>query len=153
MEQYIVKYIVLQLLSKGIYEAELISCSEGCDTAQFIVNVLDDLKVLHEESPKVRVDSEAVVKWIKGRSVTQYSKHLRPKYYGTRHVVRDGLVQLDFIAGKDNPADILTKILPLEDHVRHLKNILGHHLVKFTLEGVQTIFVNESPKVQELDEL
>ncbi len=125
---------------KRIYEAELIACSEGCDTAQFVMNALEELEVPTKQFPQLRTDSEAVIKWLKGRSVTQYSRHLKPKYYGTRHVVKDGLVNLEFIPGVDNPADILTKFLPMELHVKHLKNVMGHNLVDFEMRGVARIF-------------
>ncbi len=121
---------------KSVYESELITCSEGFDTAQFVVNVLEDLKIEGMETPKLCTDSESVVAWINGANVTTHSRHLRPKYYNTRHVVREGLLEIQHIAGESNPADLLTKILPFEIHWKHVANIMGHGLIKFALAGV-----------------
>lgn len=128
---------------KSVYEAELIACSEGFDTAAFILNVLNDLEIEGVPTPPiVKSDSEAVVNWINGANVTTHSRHLQPKYWGTRHIVKEGSISLTHVAGVDNPADILTKVLPLESHLKHLANIMGHNMIGFPLVGVQTIFEN-----------
>lgn len=133
----------ISIAVKSIFEAELIACSEGFDTAQFIINVLEELGINRNVTPKVKTDSEAVIAWIKGKNVSVKSKHLKPKFYGTRHVIQDGVVDLEYIPGVENPADILTKILPLKDHLKHLRTIMGHALIDFDCDGVTQVYMNE----------
>lgn len=121
---------------KSVYEAELIACSEGMDSVQFILNVLEDLRLDNGMIPQVRTDSESVVSWLNGKGVNVNSRHLRPKYYGMRHAIRNGEVEVTHIDGTENPADLLTKILSYDLHMKHGRSILGHGLVNFEMVGV-----------------
>jgi hypothetical protein len=51
------------------------------------------------------------------------TRHIDIYYHITREALANGTLQLKYIRTEDMTADILTKVLPIEAHRRHMKNM------------------------------
>ena len=65
------------------------------------------------ETPIVFTDNEAAIKLSKTQTFHRRSRHIEHKYHLIREMVDRQLVTIKGIPGKENPADILTKIVPM----------------------------------------
>ncbi len=54
-------------------------------------------------------------------------KHIDVRYHFIRHVVFDNMLELVKIDGTLNPADVLTKVIPLESFLRHCARVQVLH--------------------------
>ena len=73
-------------------------------------------------------DNESTMALTKDAISSGRSKHIEARYYFIRELVQNGRVQTAHIPRVDNPADIFTKPLCVEDHSR-LREMLGVKLV------------------------
>ena len=116
-------------------EAELVGLSQSLRSAIPIVNILNEMKelgfqVLHK-SPKVHCklfeDNSGALAIAKFPKVRPRTKHINVKYfhfveYTTRE---DNPFEFLKIDTKEQPADALSKPLPLDLFVKHRKWLLG----------------------------
>ncbi len=123
----------LKCAVKSVFHPELSSCADGVETSMFMCNVLKDFQAYDEHmKPMVYCDNEAVVKWLNGDKYNVKTRGLDTLFYSIRHLVHEDIVEVCHIDGASNPSDLLTKILPVDVHWKHTKDIMGLHL----LEGV-----------------
>ena len=100
----------------SITEAEYISCSEAAKDIrwlqQFLVEILPSLssQVL---PTNLYTDNEAALKLVKTQTFHRRTRHMEHRLHHIRELVEKGYLQLKGITGKENPSDILTKILPM----------------------------------------
>ena len=100
----------------SITEAEYISCSEAAKDIrwlqQFLVEILPSLsnQVLPTD---LYTDNEAALKLVKTQTFHRRTRHMEHRLHHIRELVEKGYLQLKGITGKENPSDILTKILPM----------------------------------------
>ena len=114
---------------KSIFEAETMAASAGQDTMIYANHIMDELQYPSQNSKKVRVDNSGAIDWIMGSTPTKRSKHMEVRLYRSRHLVAEGQVEMDYVATKDNIADLLTKSLPRQPYERLACMMLGHLLV------------------------
>ena len=55
--------------------------------------------------------------------VSGRSKHIDVRFHIIRDATANGLIRLEYIRSTDMTADILTKALPKELHLRHIKGL------------------------------
>ena len=70
-------------------------------------------------------DSQVVIKQLDRGELTRRTKHLRLAFNAVKERVADGNIELNHVEGKENPADLFTKPLPLEDFTRHTDFLLN----------------------------
>jgi hypothetical protein len=105
------------------------AASAGQDTMIYANHIMDELQYPSQNSKKVRVDNSGAIDWIMGSTPTKRSKHMEVRLYRSRHLVAEGQVEMDYVATKDNIADLLTKSLPRQPYERLACMMLGHLLV------------------------
>ena len=54
---------------------------------------------------------------------TPRTRHIDIRYHITREALSNGTLRLKYIRTADMTADILTKVLPIEAHRRHMNNM------------------------------
>ena len=113
----------------SVFEVEVMAASDGVDTLQYGLNILEDLRIKNNDSRRLRVDNEGSLEWFEGQKVSVRSRHFQYKYYHARHSVEENLVHMEFVSGEENEADILTKILGAKRYLTLARKILGHWLV------------------------
>ena len=63
--------------------------------------------------PTIYVDNEAAIKLTKTQKFHRRTRHIEHKYHYVREMVNRDLVIIKGISGKQNPADPLTKLVPM----------------------------------------
>ena len=56
-------------------------------------------------------------------AISSRSKHIDVRFHIIRDATANGLIRLEYIRSTDMTADILTKALPKESHLRHVKGL------------------------------
>ena len=99
-------------IAQSITEAEYIACSESSKDIRWLQQFLAE--ILKEQIPaKLYSDNEAALKLVKTQTFHKRTRHIEHRYHYIRELVEQGYLQLRGIAGKENPSDILTKMLPM----------------------------------------
>ena len=102
------------ITAQSITEAEYIACSEATKDIRWLQQLLDEFPSLIQTKPAyLYSDNEAAVKLTKTQTFHKRTRHIEHRYHYIRELTKQGMIQLRGITGKDNPSDILTKILPM----------------------------------------
>ena len=110
-------------------EAEYMAMSDCSRQVVWVRNLLAELGYNVRHIP-LSGDNQGSI-FIGSNPVTESrSKHIDIRYHYIREVYDKGIVDIFYIDGNDNPADIFTKPLPADAHARHT-HTLG--LVQFRL--------------------
>ena len=99
------------VVSMSITEAEYIACSETAKDAQWITQFLKEIGV--NQRPVLHTDNEAALKLTKTQTFHRRTRHIEHRYHYIRELVDQGVITIKGIKGKENPADLFTKILPM----------------------------------------
>ena len=99
------------VVSMSITEAEYIACSEAAKDAQWIRQLLKELNITTK--PRLHTDNEAALKLTKTQTFHRRTRHIEHRYHYIRELVDQNSIQIIGIKGKINPADPLTKLLPM----------------------------------------
>jgi len=83
---------------------------------------MDDLGI-KQDFLQVHCDSMSAIYLAKNQVYHARSKHIGVKYQFVRDVLKDGDIEMKKIHTKDNPASILTKVVP-SVKFNHCKNLL-----------------------------
>ena len=100
--------------AQPITEAEYTSCAKGAKDIRWLLQLLKEIIPLYQ-NPIVQLytDKEAALKLTKTQKFHRRTRHIEHKYHYIRQLVGYGTLEVKGIAGKENPADILTKLLPM----------------------------------------
>ena len=102
------------ITAQSITEAEYIACSEATKDIRWLQQLLKELPFQISVQPAyLYSDNEAAVKLTKTQTFHKRTRHIEHRYHYIRELVEQGKIELQGITGKDNPSDILTKILPM----------------------------------------
>jgi len=99
------------VVSLSITEAEYIADCEGAKDASWAQQFLKELNIL--TTPTLYTDSEGAYGLSKSPKFARRSRHIEHRFHYLRQQVRSEKLQIVTIPGKDNPADLLTKLLPM----------------------------------------
>ena len=101
------------VVSMSITEAEYIACSEAAKDSQWIRQLLLELGKGKGIIPTLHTDNEAALKLTKTQTFHRRTRHIEHRFHYIRELVDQGIIRIIGIKGKDNPADPLTKLLPM----------------------------------------
>ena len=102
------------ITAQSITEAEYIACPEATKDIRWLQQLLEELPFQISVQPAyLYSDNEAAVKLTKTQTFHKRTRHIEHRYHYIRELVEQEKIQLRGITGKDNPSDILTKILPM----------------------------------------
>ena len=99
------------VVSLSVTEAEYIADCEGAKDASWAQQFLKELNIL--PTPTLITDSEGAYGLSKSPKFARKSRHIEHRFHYLRQQVRAGHLDIQTIPGKDNPADLLTKLLPM----------------------------------------
>ena len=99
------------VVSMSITEAEYIACSETAKDSQWLQQFLKEIGM--NPKPVLHTDNEAALKLTKTQTFHRRTRHIEHRFHYIRELVDQGLIKIIGIKGKDNPADPLTKLLPM----------------------------------------
>uniref|UniRef100_A0A1J3F7G4 Retrovirus-related Pol polyprotein from transposon TNT 1-94 n=1 Tax=Noccaea caerulescens TaxID=107243 RepID=A0A1J3F7G4_NOCCA len=93
-------------------EAEYVSLTEAVKEAIWIKGLLRDMG-FSEEKAVVWCDSQSAICLSKNNVFHERTKHVSYKYHFIRDIIEDGEVEVSKVHTSENPADILTKSVPV----------------------------------------
>jgi len=105
-------------------EAELYAACSAAQEAVWLSDLLAVLGYPQSPAPMLWCDNESTVALTKDAMFSGRSKHIEARYYFIRELVQAQKLRTAHIPGVENPADIFTKPLSVEDHSR-LREMLG----------------------------
>ena len=104
------------VVSMSITEAEYIACSETAKDSQWISQLLKELGINKNGIhliPIMYTDNEAALKLTKTQTFHRRTRHIEHRFHYIRELVDQKTIQITGIKSKINPADPLTKLLPM----------------------------------------
>jgi hypothetical protein len=106
-------------------EAEIMASSEGGKEAAWLEKLATDLGERDATNPYVptlHCDNQGAVDLLHDTKFHRKAKHIEIRYMFLRtDMVNKGRLKVRHIPGHDQPADVLTKQLPVDDFTRHCK--------------------------------
>jgi hypothetical protein len=112
------------------FEAELDGVTRGMKASSRTTNILKELRMVLSAVPHLWSDNLAMVNFVKGEGVAKGVRHVELRMWYVRERYKDGSVVIDWMSGKEIPADKLTKLGSREDHEKFTHDILGHGLLQ-----------------------
>ena len=109
-------------VAMSITEAEYIACSETAKDIRWLQQLLEEVTQQHVPAV-MHVDNEAAIKLTKTQTFHRRSRHIEHRHHFIREMVDRNLIMMKGIAGKENPADPLTKLLPMSQLTEWTKRI------------------------------
>ena len=110
-------------VAMSITEAEYIACSETAKDIRWLQQLLQEITPQKDVPAVIFVDNEAAIKLTKTQTFHRRSKHIEHRHHFIREMVDRKLITMKGIAGKENPADPLTKLLPMSMLMEWTKKI------------------------------
>ena len=95
-------------------EAEYVAASWCVCHAIWLRNLLRELKLPQHEATEIRVDNKSAIELAKNPVHHERSKHIDVRFHYIREHVKKKDVQMNYVASRDQVADIFTKVLPTE---------------------------------------
>ena len=106
-------------------ESEYMALCEGAKSIMFTRMLLSEIGFDVQEPTTIYVDNRSAIAMGSGLQSSSRTKHIEIRLHYTRHLVREGSIQLKWIQSSDNIADIMTKPLgrvayeKLRDQIMH----------------------------------
>ncbi|GJT66510.1 ribonuclease H-like domain, reverse transcriptase, RNA-dependent DNA polymerase [Tanacetum coccineum] len=98
--------------SSNTQEEEFIAATAAATQALWLKRLLSKLTHSQEEKVTIQVDNKSAIALMKNPVFHGRSKHIDTKYYFIRECVEKEDIQIEFVNGEYQKADILTKALP-----------------------------------------
>ena len=115
-------------------EAELFGACEGVKEGVWIRKIYEFMTSKKVARTILKVDNRATKDFILNGKISNRSKHIEIRYHYLQELVRKGTLEVEWIRGDENCADIHTKGLPQATHEKHCLKMLdcqkGNHNVK-----------------------
>jgi hypothetical protein len=103
-------------------EAEIMAASEGAKEMAWMEKLTADIEENAPYTPTLYCDNQGGLEWMKDSKFHNKSKHIGIRYMFVRtDMVEQGRLKVEYIPGKDQMADILTKQLPGEAFRKHAR--------------------------------
>lgn len=104
-------------------EAEYIAATEGVKEAIWLRGLLNELGIT-QGTTEVFSDSQSAIHLTKNDAYHSKTKHISVKYHFIRDIISQGEIAVKKVHTSENPADMLTKPLPITKF-EHCLNLVG----------------------------
>ena len=115
----------MSLTALSSTEAEYVALCEATRDAIWLRRLLSDLGYAPQEPTLIWQDNLSTIDYVNGHRTHQASKHINPKFHFTGDQVELGEIVIRHMSTDMMVADILTKSLAGDDHVRLANMLLG----------------------------
>ena len=96
-------------------EAELGAICTATMISAWLSNIAQDLKLTNERSIRILSDNQSAIKLVKNEKAQHRTRHIGVRAAYPRSQIEGGSIQLEFVKGEEQKADILTKALPKKE--------------------------------------
>jgi transposase InsO family protein len=113
----------LQHVALSTTEAEYMAITEAVKEAIWLRGLVGDLG-LTQESTSVYCDSQSAIHLTKNQMYHERTKHIDVRHHFVRDIVSQGVVSVKKVSTHENPADMMTKAIPVTKF-RHCQDLIG----------------------------
>ena len=106
------KSCLQHIVALSTTEAEYVALTEATKEALWLKGITEELG-LHCGIPVIYCDSQSAIHLSKNSAFHERTKHIDVRLHFIREILSRGQVILEKIASEVNPADILTKVVPI----------------------------------------
>jgi hypothetical protein len=107
--------------ASSLMYAEYVALSEASCKACWLRNLYTKLGLLQEEVPMtIHGDNDRLVTMANNPQFHSHSKHIALHWHWIQELVQENTIHVDTCHDPDQTADILTKALPCQKHVKHV---------------------------------
>ena len=106
------------------HHAELYALHQSAKLAMSFRLLIDELELGSKVPTPIYVDNDAVHFTAYSEFISQRSRHIKTRYFLVQDYVQAKEVTVPWLRGTHNPADLLTKALTHDDHMKHTDLIL-----------------------------
>ena len=110
-------------------EAEFYAAVSAAKIVLYLRSILADLGFPQNNPTTLYEDNDSTIKIVNSGVPTERSRHIDIPYFAIQDWKRDLYIKMQFISGKINPADALTKPLGWVLHNRHVRRLFGHFTI------------------------
>ncbi|XP_062103604.1 triacylglycerol lipase 2-like [Humulus lupulus] len=129
------------VVSLSTTEAEFMATTEAFKEAIWLQGMLQELKMMKGKA-NIYSDSQSSIHLCKNSVYHEKSKHIDIRLFWIREKIEEDVISLDKIGTEDNPADIRTKVLPV-NKFKHCLNLLNLEIEART--KLYTTVAHENP--------
>ena len=125
-------------ISHSSTEAEIKAIDELCMEIMYWIPILEFTGVKVTNPIKIFVDNKSAIELCRVLKTTHQVKHINMRIHYINDLINMKIIELIFVPTDYNVADILTKGLPHEAHMRHSDILLNGHggiLMKWLLDN------------------
>ena len=109
-------------------EAEYISLAEGVKEAVHLRGVLCELGLQRMTKIVMHVDNQGAKCLASDHVFHLRTKHIDARYHFIREIVSSGAIRLEYLPTDRMPADVLTKSLPSQKHLKCIESLGVHRI-------------------------
>jgi hypothetical protein len=114
----------LSLTSLSSTQAEYVALSEAAREACWLRNLYTELGLLNEEQPTVIVgNNEGAIALTQNPQFHKQTKHIEVRWHWIQELVQEGTIAIESHRNPEQTADILTKALHREKHLKHTREM------------------------------
>jgi len=103
-------------VARSSAEAEYRAMAHAAAEVTWLVSLLKELGVSHPQPVTLHCDSQSAIHIARNPVFHERTKHIEVDCHFTRDKVMEGLLQLSYLPTQSQIADVLTKILPCNQH-------------------------------------
>lgn len=126
-----------EIVALSSCEAEFMAATETAKQALWLQELLKEITVGVAWKAVIRVDNKSAIALSKNPVFHGRSKHIHTRFHFIRECVEDGLVDVEYVAGRIHKVDILTKALA-RIKFKEMRDLIGIQEIKdgdFKLKG------------------
>jgi hypothetical protein len=115
-----------QSTSQSTMEAEIIAANEGAKELAHLEKLTKDLGERTDDPfvPTLYCDNSGAIDWMQDTKFHAKTKHIEIRHFYIRNdMVGKNRMKVRFIPGVEQPADLLTKQLPIDSFRKHARSI------------------------------
>lgn len=109
-------------------EAEYVALHHAATEVVYLRRLLASLGYEQKQPTIIWQDNQSTILWARGQRNHSRTKHLQVKYHYIEELIRDGLVELEYMPTTEMIADLLTKPLIGEMFVDLADQMLGKQM-------------------------
>ena len=112
-----------KLVTVSTTEAEYVAASTAAKELCWLKKLVNDIGCQCDETIKLLVDNQSAIKLAKNPQYHKRTKHIDIRYHFIREKVESGELTLEYVPSESQKADILTKALPRDKHLRFCESL------------------------------
>ena len=111
------------LTAQSSMEAELIAMTECSKTVVYVRDLLNELGFPQREASILLVDNQSAIMMSRSQMQVYRNRHIPIRYFVCKDLIRQGIIDVQWVASADNTSDILTKCVTSELFLKHQDDI------------------------------